>query len=444
MSTTSQNVPPRSAGHAVVIGGSVAGLLAARALSTSFAQVSVFDRDTFPTEPAGRRGVPQSRQLHALMARGATGLEGLFPGFLAGLEAAGAATGDGQADFSWYLDGHKVAVQTSGLRGYGVTRPLIEALIRDRIRALPNVTVTDRAEVTGLLTENGRAVGARVRRHEGGETPVPADLVVDAAGRGSRALTWLRELGHEVPEQTVVRANVVYATRSYKNEPGLLDGLGATVTAHPGHPRAGVVLLQEGDRFAVVLIGMLGEEPPTDDAGMLDYASTLAGPEIATVIRSAVPAGEAVKMRYPESTLTHFDRLGRHLDGFLVVGDALCSFNPVYGQGMTVAVQEAELLQSLLGDSRENLAGRFFSAAAGVLADPWAIAVGGDLRFPEVEGERGPQDEEINGYLDQFRASAAVDPVLGTAFLKVIHMVEPVATLFSPELMERVQQPRPA
>ncbi|MFF4903174.1 FAD-dependent oxidoreductase [Streptomyces sp. NPDC001068] len=431
-----------SAGHAVVVGGSVAGLLAARALSTSFHQVTVFERDTFPAHTVARRGVPQGRQVHALLTRGAVGLDGLFPGFVDAMTAAGVPSGDGQADFSWFLDGHRMAGATSGLRGFGVSRPQIEEMIRDRVGALPNVTVVAGAQVDGLLVDDGRVAGARVRRHTGAEESVAADLVVDAAGRGSRALAWLREFGYPVPEHTAVRTNVVYVTRHYKQEPGLLDGrLGTTVVPYPGQPRAAVVVRQEGDRFAVLLAGLLGEEPPTDDAGMIDFVSGLAGQDAADVLRSAVPVDEAVKMRYPESTLNHFDRLDRHLGGFLVVGDALCSFNPIYGQGMTVAVMEAELLQSLLQEhGTQNLAPRFFASAAALLAEPWSLATGGDLRFPEVEGERGPQDAEINGYLDQFRAAAAVDPALGTAFLKVANLMAPVTSLLSPELMERVQR----
>lgn len=364
-----------------------------RALSSSFTHVTVFERDTFPERTVPRRGVPQGRQVHALLTRGALALDGLFPGFVDAMTAAGVPSGDGQADFSWVLDGRRMAPATSGLRGFGVSRPQLEEMIRERVRALPNVSLVEDTQVDELLIDEGRAVGVRVRRHAGAEEAVPAKLVVDAAGRGSRATAWLREAGCPVPERTSVRTNVVYVTRHYKQEPGLLDGrLGTTVVPYPGQPRAGVVVRQEGERIAVLLAGLLGEEPPTDDAGMVAFASTLAGQDAAEVLRSGTPVDEAVKMRYPESTLNHFDRLERHLDGFLVVGDALCSFNPIYGQGMTVAAMEAELLRSLLEeDGPRDLAPRFFSAAATLLAEPWALATGGDLRFPEVEGERGPR-----------------------------------------------------
>jgi 2-polyprenyl-6-methoxyphenol hydroxylase-like FAD-dependent oxidoreductase len=428
--------------HAIVVGGSIAGLLAARALSSSFDRVTVFDRDMLPSSPVPRRGVPQGRQVHALLLRGAEGLERLFPGFLDDLASAGASSGDGQDRFSWYLDGHKMAEAVSGLRGYGVSRPLIEALIRDRVAALPNVTIADHTEVTGFRSTSGRITGVHVRAESAAASdPVPAALVIDAAGQGSRVLTWLRELGYPLPGESVVRANVVYVTRHFKQDPGVLEGrLGATVVAFPGQPRAGVVIRQEADQFALLLAGLIGEEPPTDDHGMADFAASLAGHEIADVLSTATPVDEPVKMRHPESTLRRFAELGSRPDGFLVVGDALCNFNPTYGQGMTVAVMEAELLQSLLTEGRDGLSARFFAAVADLLVEPWSLATGGDLRFPEVEGERGPQDEEINGYLTLLRAAAAVDPAVGTAFLRVVNMMAPAASLFSPELVERVQR----
>jgi 2-polyprenyl-6-methoxyphenol hydroxylase-like FAD-dependent oxidoreductase len=149
-------------------------------------------------------------------------------------------------------------------------------------------------------------------------------------------------------------------------------------------------------------------------------------------------------MRYPQSILRHFAKVDSRPGGLLVTGDALCSLNPVYGQGMTAAVMEAELLQALLEDGQDDLSAGFFTAAADLLATPWSLAAGGDLRFPEVEGDRGPQDAEVDAYLTQFRASAAVDPVLAAAFLRVANIMEPAEILFSPEIAERVRQPRPA
>lgn len=431
-------------GHAIVIGASVAGLLAARALSSSFARVTVLDRDTLPSSPVPRRGVPQGRHLHALLTRGAEGLERMFPGFAAGMDAAGVPSGDGQADLTWYLDGHKLATATSGVRVHGATRPLIEKLIRDRVAALPNVSVTGDTEVTGLLSTTGQITGVQLRQQgDGADREVPAELVVDAGGRGSRVLTWLHGLGYPLPGETTVKTNIVYVTRHFRQEPGLLEGhLGVIGAFYPGQHRSGGVMRQEAGQLVVTLAGMLGEEPPTDDDGMAGFASSLAGPDVADVLRSATPLDEAAKMRYPASILRHFGKLDSHPGGLLIVGDALCSFNPVYGQGMTVAIMEAELLQSLLKEGPDRLPARFFAAAADLLTDPWVLSAGGDLRFPEVEGERGPETDEINRYLAAFRAVAATDPVLGTAFIRVANMKAPVTTLFAPELAERTEPRR--
>jgi 2-polyprenyl-6-methoxyphenol hydroxylase-like FAD-dependent oxidoreductase len=206
----------------------------------------------------------------------------------------------------------------------------------------------------------------------------------------------------------------------------------------PGLPRGGSVVSEEGDRFAVILVGLLGEEPPTDQEGMEAYAMSLTGPDVAEVVKSATPLDEAVAMRYPASVRHHYEKVGRYLDGFLVVGDALCSFDPIYGQGMTTAAAEALLLQGLLARGTGDLPRRFFRAAAKILNTPWSLSAGGDLRFPQAEGKRQPLDGLLNGYLDLYRRAASVDPVLGRTFLEVGNMLVPPTRLMSPGHMLRV------
>ncbi|MEU8821744.1 FAD-dependent monooxygenase [Actinoplanes sp. NPDC048796] len=438
--TESETRPGR---HAVVIGGSVAGLLAARAVSATFERVTVLDRDALPAEPVARRGVPQGRHVHGVTARGAAGLESLFPGILDELIAAGAPRADALYDYHYYLDGHKLARGTADTPNYLVTRPLIEGLIRRRVSSLENVTVVDSTEALGLLTADGRITGVRARAVAGHdpERDIEADLVIDAAGRGSRAVTWLADLGYPTPDETVVRTNVVYVTRHFQQASGQPGGRHAVVSgAYPANPRSGAAVRQENGQIAVFLAGILGDEPPTDDEGMLAFASTLAAPEIAEVLGTATPLDEAAKMRNPASSLRHFEKLDRYLDGYLVVGDAMGNFNPLYGQGITVAVLEAELLESLLASGLDRLAPRYFAGAARVLAEPWALAAGSDLRFPGVEGERDPQQEQAGQYLDLLRATAATDARVGAAFLRVANMLDPITALFDPALAARVRQ----
>lgn len=437
--------PPAASSHAVVIGAGMAGLTAARALGDAYERVTVIERDALPAVPAPRRGVPQGRQLHVLLVRGARALEELFPGFLDELTAAGAVPADTQGEALWYLDGHLVRRAPSGLVSYGAGRPLVEHLVRARVAALPGVRFAEATEVLGpVVSPDGRRVtGVRVRplRAAGAaaEEVLPADLVVDASGRGSRAPHWLAETGRPRPETTRVRADVVYVTRHFRREPHHLGGLrGVAYQAHPGAPRGGAVLSVDGDRFAVVLHGQFGEEPPTDPAGMLAYAKRLPGPEAAEVLRTAEPLDEPVRMRYPAGTRHHYERLDRHLGGFLVTGDALCSFNPAYGQGMTAAAQQALVLRRFLAEGAGDLPRRFFRAAARAVDTPWLLATGGDLRFPEAAGRRGPADRLLDAYLTRYRAAASVDAALGRTFLAVAHMVEPPARLMAPGRVLRV------
>ena len=431
--------------HAVVIGASVAGLLAASVLSESCERVTVYDRDTLPAQPEHRRGVPQSRQLHALHARGAQALDELLPGFRNEMIVAGAVTADTQADAHWYLDDYLLRPAPSGLEGIALSRPVLEWLIRSRVAKAPNVTITDTTDVAGLMTADGRVTGVRVsaaRTPGAAEETVPADLVLDAAGRGSRTPAWLAELGFPGPEASRVRAGVTYVGRYYSRDQRQLDGrFGSLVTPYPGKPRGGAVIRQEGERFVVLLAGMVGSEPPLDEPGLLAFADSLTCPDLASVMRESTPLGDPVKYTYPESTWHHYETLRAYLGGFLVIGDAFSSFNPIYGQGMTIAALEALTLRRLLSDPRAASPGlerRYFRAVGKLVAEAWETSASSDLRFPEAKGDRRRGAALINAYGERYRAAASVDPVLGATFLRVANMIDKPAKLLSPGHVVRV------
>ncbi|MEE6310364.1 FAD-dependent monooxygenase [Plantactinospora veratri] len=425
-------------GHAVVIGASIAGLLAARALSEAYDRVTVLDRDDLPDQPTPRRGVPQSRQLHVLLTRGAQILEEFFPGVTDDLVAAGALRLDPQVETTYYLDGRAIASAPSGFSVLGVTRPLVEYHVRQRVERLPNVVVRPGVEAVGLLTGPDGAAVTGVRT-TGSDTPEPADLVVDAAGRGSRALAWLREVGVAEPDSSRVDVDVVYVTRSYRWEPGHLDGRhGLLIVPMPGTPRGGAAVHVEGDRWVVALFGLAGDTPPVDDEGMLAFAESLPVPDLADLLREAKPLDDPVKMRYPASERWHFEKARRRPDGFVVVGDALCSFNPTYGQGMSVAAMEALILRDLTRAGTAGLPGRFYRAAAKAIDAAWALSVGGDLRFPEIAGHRSAVDRMLARYLDRYRLAATVDPTLARTFLGVAQMLAPATAMVAPGHLVRV------
>jgi hypothetical protein len=255
--------------------------------------------------------------------------------------------------------------------------------------------------------------------------------------------------------------DLVYVTRHYRRLPGQLGGItGVAVVPYPGHLRGAALIGQEGDQWVLTLAGMLGEDPPTDDVGMLAYADSLVGPEIACVMRESAPLDSPVKMRFPASVRRHYEELDRMPSGLIVMGDALCSLNPVYAQGMTVTALQALALRKVLAARRlargrkaaggnrmtagarragaGQLAARFFRAAGKLVSAAWAVSVAGDLRFPEVEGKRGPADRLVNAYLARLRAAASADPAVGRVFVRVANMVDPPARLLSPATMIRV------
>jgi 2-polyprenyl-6-methoxyphenol hydroxylase-like FAD-dependent oxidoreductase len=231
-------------------------------------------------------------------------------------------------------------------------------------------------------------------------------------------------------------------TRVYQRDPEHLDGMmGALTNAVPGAPRAGIAAALEDDRVAIALSGMLGEQPPTDDAGMAAFADSLAAPHIATIVREARPVSDAATMRFPASVRRRYERLRRFPSGYLVVADALCSFNPIYGQGMTVASLQALLLHRLLAERAGRTAGlarSFFRGAARIIDGPWSIAVGTDLRFPEVPGRRTPWVRLTNAFVHRLHAAATRDAALGAAFLRVVNLVRPPTSLLAPNIVLRV------
>jgi len=429
--------------RAVVMGASMAGLLAARVLADRYGQVTVIDRDELPETPLHRRGVPHGRHIHALAARGQQVLEELFPGLTAELIADGAPAGDMLTDARFYLSGHRLARARSGLMLLCASRPFLEAHVRARVRALPNLTLLDRRDVVGLTTtpDGHRVTGARVLRRADGsaEELVGADLVIDATGRGSRAPTWLDALGYPRPEREQVRIGLEYATRTYRLPPGALDGQLAILDAGtPTLPRTGALQRLEGGRLMLTLAGILGDTPPTDPDGYLEYARSLRFPDIYDAVRNAEPLDDPIGFRFPASVRHRYELSDRFPAGFLAVGDAVCSFNPIYGQGMSVAALEALTLRRHLARGIEPEPRRWFRDLARVVAVPWDMSAGGDLLFPGVPGHRTLKIRLLGGYLTRLHAAATADPYLATAFMRVAGLVAPPPSLLAPGIILRV------
>jgi 2-polyprenyl-6-methoxyphenol hydroxylase-like FAD-dependent oxidoreductase len=430
--------------HAVVLGASLAGLFTARVLTESFDEVTLVDRDALPDGPVPRKGVPQGWQSHGLHARGREILEELFPGLTGELVAHGASLGDVQRNVTWINDGHRLRKATSGMQGIAFSRPLLEDLVRSRVRALPGVSICAPLDVLDLAGAGDRVTGARVRVRGtvgDGET-MTADLVVDATGRGSHAPAWLGDLGFPRPTESEILIGLGYTTWEFGRRPGDLDGdLAAIIGATVDNQRFGAALACEGDRWQVTAGGYLGlHASATDIAAFRAFAAALPAPDIGDLVADREPLGPGRLHRIPSSRRRHYEKVARFPRGFLVIGDALSSFNPAYGQGMTVAAVEALALRELLAGPTpdDQLALRFFRRAARIIDVPWGIAGGSDLRLPGVPGPVPRKVRIINAYVARVQAAAALDPAVGRAFLRVANTVDLPERLLRPSVALRV------
>lgn len=434
--------------HAVVLGGSIAGLLAARVLSDAYATVTIVDRDVLTGVTTPRRGAPHAAHAHGLLARGHQILDELFPGLTPEMTAGGIPLGDLSGDIQWIFNGRRLASEHSGLGCLSATRPDLEAYVRARVQAIPNVTVMEQCDILGLRAspDRARVTGARVRRQAEGspdEEVLPADLVVDATGRGSRTSAWLAELGYDRPREDKVKIGLAYTTRHYalNNDPFNGD-IAINPVATPEYPRGAFFsrLTNDDNRAELSLTGLLGDHAPTDPEGFEAFAKSLPVPEIYESISDATPLTDPITFKFPASVRKRYEHLRRFPAGLIVTGDAVCSFNPVYGQGMTVAALEALVLRDVLRRGRHDLPRRFFKAAARPVRLAWESATGADLSMPPevVPGRRPLPVRAINAYVDRYQRAAEDDPVLAWHFLNVTGFDEPTRILFSPDSVRRM------
>ena len=435
----------RVGGHTVVLGGSLAGLAAAAALAQRFQGVTIVERDTVPRSGEHRRGVPQGRHVHVLLPAGRAGLGELLPGIIDDLRARDACLVDAN-DLRFHIAGGRLRLDGTGLEMIAATRPLLEAVVRDRVRSQPGVRFLEGQEARGLLTtpDRSRVTGIRHGSLDSNTTEaIAADLVVDATGRRSRSTQWIADLGYPSPQEVRLEVGVHYTTRLFRRKPGdLVGGQQVVVTIPPGGNRGGVLVAVEGDRWLITLIGLLGERPPADLDGFAEYASTLWVDDLYRVIAAAEPLGEAATGGFPGYLRRRYDRLRRFPDHFVVTGDAVCSFNPVYAQGMSVAIIEAIALGRILDEHGLHRVGRrFFKLTKRTVDAAWMMSTGGDLGHPGVDARRPATWRLINAYINRLLVLAHRDPVLGRAFLEVNGLLAPPQHLMRPRFASRVLMP---
>ncbi|MFF0310674.1 FAD-dependent oxidoreductase [Streptosporangium sp. NPDC004379] len=425
----------RAGEHAVVLGAGVSGLLAARVLTDFYDRVTLVERDAL--DGGGpRRGVPQGFHAHGLLPRGLQVIEELFPGVTAEMIDAGAVP-YGTTQLRMIMGGYEFARTPTPDQGVSATRPFLEGHLLRRTRALPNLVLADRHQVTGIVADGGRVSGARVAGDDG-ERELPADLVVDAMGRGGRTLVWLGEMGFDRPEEEVVKVEVAYATWYFRIPEEAMGGYRMVlVGSHPGQRKGAALCAVEGGRWLVTLGGNAGVRPPSDAEGFFSWLDEVAPADVAAAVRRGEPLGEVGAARIPTSVRRRYERLGRFPEGLLVTGDALCNFNPIYGQGMAVGALDALALRDRLREGAGDLARRYFAAAARAVDPAWQLATGADLSMREAEGSRPPRVRVLNAYVRRLQRAAAHDPAVAVAFGRVTGLLDPPSALMRPGVLWR-------
>ncbi|MCF2146417.1 FAD-dependent monooxygenase [Desmonostoc muscorum LEGE 12446] len=436
---------------AIVIGGSIAGLLTAQVLTKYFDRVIIIERDRFPEQPEQRHGVPQAHHAHVLLIRGQQILEQLFPGIIAELTNSGTPTIDWAADSPWLGFSGWAPRFSSDLTSRACSRNLLEWTIRSRLAANNRIEFVQGGQVTSLLSNSNKTTitGVRVSFRNEPEAEILANLVIDACGRNSQTPQWLKELGYESPQQTVINSFLGYASRWYHPPEGFERDWKVLLVGSkpPKNTRSAVLYPVEGNRWIVTLIGVSRDYPPTDEAGFFDFAQSLRSPIIYEAIKDAQPVSPIYAYRRTENSLRHYEKLSRLPEGLIIVGDAVCAFNPVYGQGMTTAALGALTLDECLSKQLSkqfngNLIGlpRYFQKQLSkTISVPWLMATGEDFRWPSTEGGKPDLISKLTQrYLDQVLLLQTDSAEIQQLILEVMNLLKPPSAFFQPGILMQV------
>lgn len=443
----------RGGRHAVVVGGSLAGLLAAHVLAGHADRVTVVERDRFPDDGGARPGVPQGRHPHVLLQGGQSAMESLLPGFLTELREAGAPRVGMPTDMVLWQNGRWFRRVPTSTYIYTGSRAQLEGLVRRRVLANPAISVVEGADVVGLTGDAARVRGVLVRDRSGDSRAEPraltADLVVDASGGGTKAAQWLAGIGAARPHEETIDTGLAYASRVYRGPAGVLDGDTVGYYVYPGTDQVhggGALPLEDGTHL-VIVSGLRGDEPPTDDDEFETYTKRLAHPLLDRWMADAEPLSPPFGYRRTANVRRRYDLPG-HPAGFLATGDALCAFNPIYGQGMAVAAMSAVALRDALADPRRTpTTRRVQRALLGASRLAWDISAGADRKMPGAVGNAldGRSTDRVTGwYLRRVQERSPGDAVVGDAFRAVLHLSAPVTALFAPAVARAVLFGAPA
>ncbi|MGD9527284.1 NAD(P)/FAD-dependent oxidoreductase [Pseudonocardia sp.] len=429
----------------VVIGASIAGMLAAAAASRRSDRVLVLEHDDLPDRPQGRPGTPQAPHTHGLLASGRAAMEEILPGLTEDLVGAGAlAGGDAGRAGRWWIGGGLIADCDLGLGGAVVSRPTLEHAVRVRVQKLcPAVEIHSEADVVGLLGDAGRVTGVAARARGAGATTrrIEADVVIDASGRAGRAMRWLPAVGAVAPREERVQVGVRYATVHVASAPEDLGGRVVVVCAATREvPRGGVAIRQEDATWILTLFSYGDTAIPSDTDGLRRFAATLVSPDLTTLLADRDPLHAPLAYRFPDCRRRRVEEVDLPL-GYAPIGDAVASFDPTFGQGMTVAALQALALRDALAGGPEQLRGAYVRRATGIVDRAWTVVVGAVVQLPGVSGPAPAGHAVMSRYVRRLQRVARHDPQVARAFLRVTNLIDPPQSLMRPALAARVLRP---
>jgi 2-polyprenyl-6-methoxyphenol hydroxylase-like FAD-dependent oxidoreductase len=432
---------------AIVIGAGIGGLAAAGALADYFEDVLVLERDDLPASPAPRPGTPQSRHVHILLSGGARALDELFPNFTQKAVEAGAMTVDYTLDTRTERGEFDPFPQRKlGIVSCWASRPLIEFTVRELLQQRSNVTFVQGCRVRAIMTADGDVIGVRADTAEAKDATFPADLVIDASGRGALTLELLKSAGYPLPEETCIGMDLSYSTGVFAvPQDDARDWKSVVMSpAAPQTSRGALLFPCEGNRWMLTLTGLHSDKPAGDWEGFIEDARSLRTQTIHNAVSGAQRIGDIHRAAMPASVRRHFERLASFPRRLLPVGDAICRFNPTFGQGMTVAALEGTLLRRLLSahaadaDPFTGLASSYFSQVSELLVSPWSTA-NLDFLYPETTGSRPPGLRETIEFGRAIFRLAARDPEVHRLFYEVQHLLRPNSVYRDPHFVERVR-----
>ncbi len=423
--------------RAVVIGSSMAGLLAARACADHFKEVLLVEQDTIDQTGSHRKGVPQDHHVHILLTRGYRALEAYFPEVIPQLKERGAIAGDLGQLLKWHCEGGYRPRCLTGMQTMMLSRPLLEHTVREALLSYDNVQLMAGTKCQGFLREGNSVIGIATNKGN-----LQAELTIDTRGMASKLSAELEDMGYSRPVEEKVRVNVKYTSCLFPRPEGYTTFLNINTSA-PLNSKHGTIQPIENGRMILTVQGRSNDEAPRDTTSLKEYTRALENLEIYEMVKDLTPLSDVRSYHIPYVRWIHYERMKEFPEGLLPLGDAVCRLNPVYGQGMSSAAIQAQVLEEVLQKKgHQSIWKTYFRRVAGAVKTPWELTVTEDFKFPETQGVPPKMPSFLLKYFNKLNRVVNQDEVIYRSFAKVLNMMSEPTILLRPSIVWRVLRAR--